>query len=520
MYSRPRTEVQLVKIGDFGIAKVLSCTVAMARTQIGTPYYMSPEICRDEPYNAKSDVWSLGCLLYEMTALEVPFNGRDLSRLALSILRDPPPRLPAVHRESHTITSLIATALQKNPNLRPTVTEVCSSQPAMMREVSYWQHALKIDAKHQLADAGLWRDAPGDAASTNGHKRENSHVNSDTVVVSRRQSRRRVLPAPPQPDGARGSGNGGNHPPKDTAGDAQHARYVSGVKAPLVMQTSPPVLVSRDRRNLRANLDPPRDTPTRNGTRDESPPHATPNETEHRLSTPPWLRELEREDQAKMAQRQEQQHVFADSATSPRANTPTHLSVADQQQQHYQQYMYAQQLRAKEAVEQQQQAQFLYQQQQQQQHAQRAYQQQQQHETQLAYQQQQALFQLHSQNRYNPASSSPRPMQAHPPVTQHPDLSHLRSQHHVAPQDTLPFTPLVRGAHGANHPDSTRMYYEPLEGSSAAPSAAQEPGRYYPSQARGMELVSPAERLAAGVFVCACACVGVGIGVEVGVCLT
>ncbi len=45
-------------------------TCELARTQIGTPYYLSPEICQQKPYNNKSDVWSLGCVLYELTTLK------------------------------------------------------------------------------------------------------------------------------------------------------------------------------------------------------------------------------------------------------------------------------------------------------------------------------------------------------------------------------------------------------------------------------------------------------------------
>lgn len=49
-------------------------TCELARTQIGTPYYLSPEICQQKPYNNKSDVWSLGCVLYEMTTLKHAVN--------------------------------------------------------------------------------------------------------------------------------------------------------------------------------------------------------------------------------------------------------------------------------------------------------------------------------------------------------------------------------------------------------------------------------------------------------------
>ena len=55
-----------IKMGDFGIARVLSSTKEKAKTVIGTPYYLSPEIIENKPYSFKSDIWSLGVLLYEM----------------------------------------------------------------------------------------------------------------------------------------------------------------------------------------------------------------------------------------------------------------------------------------------------------------------------------------------------------------------------------------------------------------------------------------------------------------------
>ncbi|XP_073748591.1 serine/threonine-protein kinase Nek1 isoform X7 [Callorhinus ursinus] len=59
-----------IQLGDFGIARVLNSTVELARTCIGTPYYLSPEICENKPYNNKSDIWALGCVLYEMCTLK------------------------------------------------------------------------------------------------------------------------------------------------------------------------------------------------------------------------------------------------------------------------------------------------------------------------------------------------------------------------------------------------------------------------------------------------------------------
>jgi len=60
-----------VKIGDFGISKVLQGTLEAAMTVVGTPYYMSPEVCQNRPYTMKSDIWALGCILYELCTLEV-----------------------------------------------------------------------------------------------------------------------------------------------------------------------------------------------------------------------------------------------------------------------------------------------------------------------------------------------------------------------------------------------------------------------------------------------------------------
>eukprot|EP00425_Heterocapsa_triquetra_P040341 CAMPEP_0195072640 /NCGR_PEP_ID=MMETSP0448-20130528/16180_1 /TAXON_ID=66468 /ORGANISM="Heterocapsa triquestra, Strain CCMP 448" /LENGTH=206 /DNA_ID=CAMNT_0040104657 /DNA_START=25 /DNA_END=642 /DNA_ORIENTATION=+ len=58
--------MQVVKLGDFGISRVLEGSIEAAITVVGTPYYMSPEVCENKPYTFKSDVWSLGCVLYEL----------------------------------------------------------------------------------------------------------------------------------------------------------------------------------------------------------------------------------------------------------------------------------------------------------------------------------------------------------------------------------------------------------------------------------------------------------------------
>ena len=66
-----------IKIGDLGVAKELNATNNMAKTIVGTPYYLSPELCEEKPYNNKSDIWSLGCVLYELCTLRHPFEATN-----------------------------------------------------------------------------------------------------------------------------------------------------------------------------------------------------------------------------------------------------------------------------------------------------------------------------------------------------------------------------------------------------------------------------------------------------------
>jgi len=77
-----------IKLGDFGISKVLEGTTEAAVTIVGTPYYMSPEICKEALYTFAGDVWALGCVLHEMAALRVPFQAQSLGALMQKISRD------------------------------------------------------------------------------------------------------------------------------------------------------------------------------------------------------------------------------------------------------------------------------------------------------------------------------------------------------------------------------------------------------------------------------------------------
>ena len=112
----------IVKLGDFGIAKGLQSTWEKARTFVGTPYFLSPEIISNKPYDAKSDIWALGVLLYELMTFKMPFNAVSLPLLSIKINRGvykPPPST-----YSHEIRDLLKKCLTVDPEKRPSIDEI------------------------------------------------------------------------------------------------------------------------------------------------------------------------------------------------------------------------------------------------------------------------------------------------------------------------------------------------------------------------------------------------------------
>ena len=111
-----------VKLGDFGIAKGFQKTMDKAKTMVGTPYYLSPEILENKPYDSKSDIWALGVLLYEMMTFKMPFNANSLPMLSVKIMRGnyiPPPTI-----YTKDLRELVAKCLTVDAKLRPTIDEI------------------------------------------------------------------------------------------------------------------------------------------------------------------------------------------------------------------------------------------------------------------------------------------------------------------------------------------------------------------------------------------------------------
>jgi len=140
------TDNQSAKLGDLNVSKVAKNNLVY--TQTGTPYYASPEVWRDQPYDMKSDIWSLGCVIYEMCALKPPFRANDMQGLFKKIQRGIFEKIPSQY--SMDLYNFISMCLQTKPSLRPSCEQLLSHPLVLRNGAEVIQILESLDESNQL----------------------------------------------------------------------------------------------------------------------------------------------------------------------------------------------------------------------------------------------------------------------------------------------------------------------------------------------------------------------------------
>jgi NIMA (never in mitosis gene a)-related kinase len=109
-----------VKLGDLNVSKVAK--MGLVYTQTGTPYYASPEVWQDKPYDNRSDIWSLGWVIYEMITLRPPFTASSMSELSNKVKKGSYTKIPSVY--SRDLATVVETLLKVSPLMRPSCEQI------------------------------------------------------------------------------------------------------------------------------------------------------------------------------------------------------------------------------------------------------------------------------------------------------------------------------------------------------------------------------------------------------------
>uniref|UniRef100_A0A667Y508 non-specific serine/threonine protein kinase n=1 Tax=Myripristis murdjan TaxID=586833 RepID=A0A667Y508_9TELE len=118
------TKTDLIKLGDYGLAKKLDSQFAMAETCVGTPYYMSPELCQGVKYNFKSDIWAMGCVIFEVLTLTRTFDATNPLNLCVKIVQGNWTMEVDANVYSSALIKLVYECLDQDPEKRPTADKI------------------------------------------------------------------------------------------------------------------------------------------------------------------------------------------------------------------------------------------------------------------------------------------------------------------------------------------------------------------------------------------------------------
>lgn len=164
---------KVIKLSDFGISKILD-TKTKAFSVVGTPCYISPELCVAKPYNQKSDIWALGCMLYELMTLKKAFEAQSLPALVMKIVQGQYNKdLPFVYNPA--LTTLLKTMLDLDPEKRPSADEILAESIIMNSLIDLYCSIGAVEVKS--------KKSPSSAVASGLKGGKTLHHTSSTMSV-------------------------------------------------------------------------------------------------------------------------------------------------------------------------------------------------------------------------------------------------------------------------------------------------------------------------------------------------
>lgn len=178
-----------VKVGDLGLSRELSEHTIQAHSKVGTPLYMSPEVLRGDGYDFKSDVWSLGCLLYELAMLKSPFKSEGLNLYLLFQKISQGDYQPLPENYSEELRKLAYSMISTKPEDRPEITTVCiqarkmralfnDKNASMKRQQAAQQQSKETEESMGGSGTGP-NESNGDSAKSRSHDAAEAKKGSD-----------------------------------------------------------------------------------------------------------------------------------------------------------------------------------------------------------------------------------------------------------------------------------------------------------------------------------------------------
>ncbi len=184
-------EKQTAKLGDLNVSK--EAKRGLLYTQTGTPYYASPEIWRDNPYDHKSDIWSMGCIIYEVAALKPPFRADNMEGLFKKVQAGKFPKLP--DNFSSELGGFIRACLQVKPHLRPDCDKILDMPVIHKRVIKFFPESAEGYDNVLLKTIKM----PRNMMYVTEHLPGSSYAGEDSVRVPESFKHKRLTAEPENP---------------------------------------------------------------------------------------------------------------------------------------------------------------------------------------------------------------------------------------------------------------------------------------------------------------------------------